>query len=57
MAKQQFNVGVPNITRRQVEKIAKCEGMTLGEVVAMAVDRLYQAEYRPQENGKEELKI
>lgn len=49
MGKQQFNVGVPDITRRQVEEIAQRENMTLGEVVTMAVDRMYREMFKEEQ--------
>jgi hypothetical protein len=41
MAKMQLNVRIPNITRRQMDTIAGRENMTKGEIVTLAVDRLY----------------
>lgn len=42
MTKQQLNVRIPNLTRRQLNNIAEREAMTPGEVVALAVERLWQ---------------
>lgn len=41
MPKQQLNVRIPNITRRQLDQIGEREQMTSGEIVTLAVDRLY----------------
>ena len=41
MNKMQLNVRIPNITRRQIDQIAEWENMTAGEIVSLAVERLY----------------
>lgn len=46
--KQQLNVRIPNLTRRQLDEIAELEAMTAGEVVALAVERLWQSIQQPQ---------
>ena len=48
MAKKQTNVRLPEITRQQLKAIADQQGMTEGEVVQMAIDRLYRELGEPQ---------
>ena len=50
MTKQQLNVRIPDLTRDQIDALCKLFNMTPGELVAMAVDRIYQEE---QDNLKE----
>lgn len=44
--KRQLNVRTPEITRQQIDSIAAIERMTAGEVVTLAVDRLYREHYQ-----------
>ncbi len=41
--KKQTNVRLPDVTRDQITAIAEKAGMSDGQVIAMAVDRLYVA--------------
>lgn len=42
--KRQLNVRINEMTRRQIDGLAERERMTAGEVVTIAVDRMYQEE-------------
>ena len=55
MTKQQLNVRIPDMTRSQIDRLAKIENLTAGEVVMMAVDRFY--ENRRSAMGPEHIKI
>lgn len=52
MTKQQLNVRIPNLTRRQINEIAELEAMTPGEVVALAVERLWQSMQKEQSDNE-----
>jgi len=55
MTKQQLNVRIPDLTRDQIDRIARHENLTPGEVVLLAVDRLYQSKRHAM--GPEHIKI
>lgn len=42
--KRQLNVRINEMTRRQIDGLAERERMTAGEVVTIAVDRMYREE-------------
>jgi len=46
MTKQQLNVRIADLTRNQIDRIAKTENFTAGEVVMLAVDRMYRERIR-----------
>jgi len=55
MTKQQLNVRIADITRDQIDRLTQHENLTAGEVVMLAVERLYQ-QRRPA-MGPERIKI
>lgn len=44
--KQQLNVRIADLTRNQIDQIANAENLTAGEVVMLAVDRMYRERIR-----------
>lgn len=46
MTKQQLNVRIANLTRNQIDQIAERQNLTAGEVVMLAVDRMYREHVR-----------
>lgn len=53
MTKQQLNVRIPDLTRDQIDALCAKYKMTPGELVTLAVDRIYQKEQAHE--GKPEM--
>ena len=43
MTKQQLNVRIADLTRAQIDRIAERQNLTPGEVVMLAVDRMFRS--------------